>query len=84
MSCGNNNNKSEWTKTITLRLLELLEERPCLYDPRNKFYSNKHARVNALTMISEKLIEEFKIEISSDEVKKKIANLRSQFNHELA
>jgi hypothetical protein len=35
-------------------------------------------------MISEKLIEEFKIEISSDEVKKKIANLRSQFNHELA
>jgi hypothetical protein len=50
----------------------------------NKFYSNKHARVNALTMISEKFIEEFKIEISSDEVKEKIANLRSQFNHELA
>uniref|UniRef100_A0A1Y1MIF0 MADF domain-containing protein n=1 Tax=Photinus pyralis TaxID=7054 RepID=A0A1Y1MIF0_PHOPY len=76
--------KAEWTKSLTITLIGLYEHHLCLYDVKNKFYSNKHARVEALNTIVGRLNEEPGVNFTVDDVKKKIANLRSQFNHELS
>ncbi|KAJ3631061.1 hypothetical protein MTP99_012216 [Tenebrio molitor] len=45
------NNKVEWTSDLTTQLIMVYETHPCLFDPKHKFYSNKHARADALGKI---------------------------------
>ncbi|KAL1516373.1 hypothetical protein ABEB36_000292 [Hypothenemus hampei] len=53
---------------------------PCLYNPKNRFYSNKHARADALNKIKEDMnISQLTVE----DIKTKINNIRSQISHEL-
>ncbi|KAF5303250.1 hypothetical protein FQA39_LY09989 [Lamprigera yunnana] len=55
---------------------------PCLYFTKHKFYSNKHARrVDALIKITDDIKPNMP-EITIEDVKKKLNNLRSQFAHE--
>ncbi|KAL1518119.1 hypothetical protein ABEB36_001791 [Hypothenemus hampei] len=72
---------SPWNKTTLTTLLELLEQYPCLYDTKNKFYSNKHARANALNKIKEGLEHEGSFSI--EDLKSKINNVRTQLSHEI-
>ncbi|KAF5305331.1 hypothetical protein FQR65_LT18734 [Abscondita terminalis] len=76
--------KFEWSKPLTTMLITTLEGFPCLYDCKHKFYSNHHARVQALIEIRRRLMEAHpSITIESDDIKRKITNLRSQLTAEI-
>ncbi|KAL1488842.1 hypothetical protein ABEB36_014637 [Hypothenemus hampei] len=68
-----------WTREVLLKFFEVFEQYPCLYDTKNKFYLNKHARADAIS----KIVEHLGIEIKVEEVKTKINNIRSQLSHEM-
>ncbi|KAF5276655.1 hypothetical protein FQA39_LY06459 [Lamprigera yunnana] len=53
----------------------------CLYDTKHKFYSNKHAQADALIKITDDIKPNMS-EITIEDVKKKLNNLRSQFAYE--
>ncbi|KAF5274431.1 hypothetical protein FQR65_LT04347 [Abscondita terminalis] len=71
---------SVWTKENLTTFLENFEGFPCLYDPKNSFYSNKHARADALHKLKAALEP---MEVTVEEVKSKINNIRTQISHEL-
>jgi hypothetical protein len=71
----------EWTSDLTAQLIMVYETHPCLFDPKHKFYSNKHARADALGKIVVDL-KTFNPKVEVEDVKKKWNNLRSQFSHE--
>lgn len=64
--------------------LDCLEQFPCLYDSKNKFYKNKHARRAAICSIREKLQNEIDVVVTAEQIKKKIQNIRTQLSRELA
>ena len=44
-----------WMTEQVVRLIDLYEERPCLYSTRSKEYSNRDKRAKAIKEISEAL-----------------------------
>ena len=68
---------------MTEKLIAMYEQNPCLYNTKHKFYSNKHARHDALCKIWEEL-KDLCPQLTVEEVKKKIIKVRSQFTHEQA
>ncbi|XP_044271802.1 uncharacterized protein LOC123015846 [Tribolium madens] len=78
------NNKFEWNKQLTKKLIRVMEGYPCLYDCKHKFYANHHARMQALLEIKTKLMEDNPdVVIENEEIKRKITNLRSQLTAEI-
>ncbi|XP_063919698.1 uncharacterized protein LOC135134795 [Zophobas morio] len=76
--------KFEWTKSTMEKFIIQFEKYPCLYDVKHQFYKNKHARAEAYNKIVETLKKENEgLKVTVEEAKKKITNLRSQYNHEL-
>ncbi|XP_017470046.1 PREDICTED: uncharacterized protein LOC108361793 [Rhagoletis zephyria] len=75
--------KLEWPREAVLHLIELWESFECLYNPKNNFYHNKHARYQALSELAESL-NDFMPGIGPAEVKAKINYLRGQFTREVA
>ena len=67
----------KWSEEELDELIDLLEERVCLWDVFNKEYHNRDRRDRALKEIEEKL------GISAGEIKTKIAGLRAQLGREL-
>lgn len=45
----------EWTKEAVLDMIYLWQSYECLYNPKNKFYHNKHSRYSAFSAIADKL-----------------------------
>ncbi|CAH0555613.1 unnamed protein product [Brassicogethes aeneus] len=74
-------NKMEWSRDLTLALIEQYETYPCLYDTKHKFYSNKHARTDKLQKITDEL-KNIDGRVTVDDVKKKLTSLRQSFSHE--
>lgn len=50
-----NNKKAEWSRESSCCLIEEYERFSCLYDPKHKFYSNKHARNEAFLKITQEV-----------------------------
>lgn len=48
----------EWEKAAVLKLINLWQDYPCLYNPRDIRYHNKHARNDALQKMSLNLQED--------------------------
>ncbi|KAF5277389.1 hypothetical protein FQA39_LY06202 [Lamprigera yunnana] len=71
----------EWIKKSVKILINSYEMHACLYDTKHKFYSNKHSRADALIKITDD-IKPNMLEITIEDAKKKLNNLRSQFAHE--
>lgn len=63
-----------WNKTETKKLIELWECHECLWNHRSKDYQKKNLRINALAEIGSACDK------TSDDVKKKLHNLRSQMS----
>ncbi|KAI8115983.1 hypothetical protein FF38_01498 [Lucilia cuprina] len=74
--------KVEWDKNSVLKLINLWQEYPCLYNPRNQLYHNKHSRNEALEKITKNL-QELIPDIKVNDVKVKISYLRSQYAREI-
>ena len=74
----------DWTRDPLEKFLELWAVYPCLYDNKNRFYSNKqHPRQDALNKITRTLQEDGARLITIEDIKKKMNNRCSQYNHEL-
>nr|XP_022911709.1 uncharacterized protein LOC111422726 [Onthophagus taurus] len=69
-----------WSKERVQQFLELFQQQPCLYETRHAFYANKHARAEALDSIRLQLNIP---DLTIDDVKTKINNIRSQMSQEL-
>ena len=72
------NKNTKWTNQLVTQLIDLLEERPCLWNVCDKNYHMRGMRDLALTEISQNL------KVQKDEVKAKILTLRSQLGREIA
>lgn len=66
----------KWTNEITLKFIELYQNKPMLWDPKNQNYYNKFMKHDAW----EELASEMKI--SLDDCKQKIMSLQSSFRRE--
>ncbi|KAL1488731.1 hypothetical protein ABEB36_014530 [Hypothenemus hampei] len=69
-----------WNKETLTTFFHVFESYPCLYDPKNKFYSNKHSRAEALNNIKRDMDIS---QISIEDIKSKINNVRTQISQEL-
>ncbi|KAG5873300.1 hypothetical protein JTB14_008966 [Gonioctena quinquepunctata] len=73
-----------WTTDQAVRLIELYENHPCLYNAKSKNYHNRNLKAKALTEISDGLKELFPDKPFTEAlIKAKIHTLRSQFMSEL-
>ncbi|XP_005178085.1 uncharacterized protein LOC101897842 isoform X2 [Musca domestica] len=77
------NTKLEWTKEAVLDMIYLWQSYECLYNPKNKFYHNKHSRYSAFSAIADKL-KIYNDTIGPNDVKNKMQYLRGQYTRELA
>ena len=75
-SLKNESKGKKWTHEEILKLIELYEERQCLWMVQDKSYHNKDKREKALAEIATEL------DATKGEVKAKILNLRSQLGRE--
>ena len=75
---ANNRKRTRWTHEETLKLIECYESRACLWDAFDKEYHSKEKRERALNEI------ELELDVSVEEIKAKILNLRSQLGRENA
>lgn len=73
----------KWDRPQIVKLIDLFEEEPSLYDTRNELYHNKHARTENLERIALKLAD-VRPGTTPAQVKTKWNSLRSHFNAELA
>ncbi|KAF5299161.1 hypothetical protein FQA39_LY02334 [Lamprigera yunnana] len=71
----------DWTTESVKILINSYEMHACLYDTKHKYYSNKHARADALIKITNDIKPNMR-ELTIEDVKKKLNNLQSQFAHE--
>ena len=69
--------KKKWNEEITSTLIDMLEERPCLWDIFNTEYAKRDKREKAYEEITDV------IELDVKEIKSKIHNLRAQLGREL-
>ncbi|XP_073836025.1 uncharacterized protein [Musca autumnalis] len=77
------NKKLEWSKEAILEMIQLWQTYECLYNPKNKFYHNKHARYSAFSEIADKL-KVFNELVGPSDVKNKMVYLRGQYTRELS
>ena len=70
--------KTELNDDQTDKLIDLYEERPCLWDISDKSYQKKDTREKSIAEISEQL------DIDTAVVKSKWSSLRAQYGRELA
>ena len=75
---GRSGKSRRWCDTEVDRLIELLEERPCLWDVLCKGYHVREKRERAYEEIENEL------EIDLNDIKTKIVGLRSQLERELS
>lgn len=68
--------KAKWDVNKTCKLIELYRENPSLWDPKNWEYKNKFKKCNVLRNIS------ITLNVSVDEIEKKLKNLNSQYMRE--
>ena len=68
----------KWSEDEVDELIDMLEERVCLWDVFSKEYHNRNKREKAFEEMEEQL------QISTGEIKTKIAGLRAQLGRELA
>uniref|UniRef100_A0A6P7G2X1 Uncharacterized protein LOC114337114 n=1 Tax=Diabrotica virgifera virgifera TaxID=50390 RepID=A0A6P7G2X1_DIAVI len=76
MSCNGNN--YQWTKNIVKILITQLEKHSCLYSFTSKEYKNKSKRKSAMWSIQNNL-KEHGVNISEEDLKKKIHGLKTQY-----
>ncbi|KAF5277135.1 hypothetical protein FQA39_LY06373 [Lamprigera yunnana] len=72
-------NKKKWGNDLTKLLVSLYELQPVLYKINSPIYHNKVLRSKALESIKAELETVFKTTFTTDEILKKINNLRTQF-----
>lgn len=68
--------KLEWTSRMKVNLIELYKKNVCLWNRKDPSYRDKKLRDEVL----EKIANEF--DTNTNEIKRKIHNLRNQFNQE--
>ncbi|XP_073813125.1 uncharacterized protein [Musca autumnalis] len=76
------NEKIDWSKEAVLEMIALWQKHECLYNPKNQFYHNKHARYSALSEVADQL-KVFNESIGPNDVKNKMQYLRGQYTREL-
>jgi len=69
---------ADWSKEKTSSLIKLFKTNECLYNPQNIFFKSKAKKNSVLAEISSIL------EVSVDQVKKKLNSLKTNFNAEKA
>lgn len=72
----------EWTKALTLKLIELYRDRPCLYQIKSDLYKNRIEKTKAYADILHH-IQIVNPVCSLEILKKKLNTLRSQYRKEL-
>ena len=75
---GKEKKAKDWTDEEITLLIEMLEERPCLWDVFDKEYSKRDVRDVAYTDIASAL------DVTIESLKAKVNGLRAQFGRELA
>ncbi|KAI4469236.1 ubiquitin-conjugating enzyme e2 [Holotrichia oblita] len=68
-----------WSPDLTKCMICLYELQPVLYKHTSPNYHNKIQRLKALETIKEELEQQFKIKLTTEDINKKINNIRTQF-----
>ena len=71
----------EWTRELTINLIELYKGYPCLWNPNHPYYRNRKINFAAYKAIASKLVD-YNNEITVDEIRKRIQTLRCQYRRE--
>lgn len=71
-----NNNNYRWSPDEILELIDLIKERPCLWNVNSTEYRDKTKKEIALNYLADKF------NVTNEHVKTKIHTLRTQYTHE--
>ncbi|XP_068246512.1 uncharacterized protein [Palaemon carinicauda] len=74
--------KEHWSRQLTLNLIELYRQHPCLWDVRKEVYKDLEARTAAIKEITAHL-KQYVANMNEVEVKRKLALLRNQHRKEM-
>ncbi|XP_066970138.1 uncharacterized protein [Macrobrachium rosenbergii] len=74
--------KEHWSRQLTLNLIELYRQHPCLWDVREEVYKDRDARTAAIKQITTNLKQNATY-MNEVEVKRKIALLQNQHRREM-
>ena len=72
----------EWTRKLTLALIELYREEPFLWDPTHEDYKNRNLKFKTYKRIADRLRVYYPA-CNQDEVRKRIQSLRCQHRREM-